>query len=398
MNQTTIEEFREYLTLRNYSKGTIAGYIRTIGDLSKLPDKPDPHLMLEFVDNAIRIKKKKLSRSNFLTARASLNAFFHMRTGILIKDFRRQCIPPDSYTPLMEQYINYCSVFLQLTDTVIKASVREAKRFLSLTHQDPKRTDWSDVTADDIVAYLKKERSNLSLSSLGVTVTAIRRFFYFLEHNECKIHTSILHLPLSALNWSKNRSLPVVLTEEQLHRLTSIEFEDTLIGLRDRAILLCFTELGLRCSEVSCLQFEDIKWNNGTILIRNTKTRSQRELPLSEKLGKALEDYVIASKMSISGSFLFFNSQRHNSDPASTDTIRSVIRRLFQKSEITGLHLGTHALRRTVGSKYYNAGNNLKIVADFLGHSSIASTTAYVRIDVESLREVASSWPGRDLT
>ena len=51
MNQTTIEEFREYLTLRNYSKGTIAGYIRTIGDLSKIPDKPDPHLMLEFVDN-----------------------------------------------------------------------------------------------------------------------------------------------------------------------------------------------------------------------------------------------------------------------------------------------------------------------------------------------------------
>lgn len=85
------------------------------------------------------------------------------------------------------------------------------------------------------------------------------------------------------------------------------------------------------------------------------------------------------------------------SEPAEVNDIRSVIRRLYHRVGINGRHVGTHALRRTVGSRLYNAGNELKTVADLLGHTSVSTTKAYVRIDIESLREVASSWPGRDL-
>ena len=96
------------------------------------------------------------------------------------------------------------------------------------------------------------------------------------------------------------------------------------------------------------------------------------------------------------GSPLYFKSARRMLEPVSTDNIRSVIRQLYSKVGITGWHVGTHALRRTVGSHLYNAGNDLKTVADLLGHTSVSTTKAYVRIDVESLREVASSWPGRE--
>lgn len=74
---------------------------------------------------------------------------------------------------------------------------------------------------------------------------------------------------------------------------------------------------------------------------------------------------------------------------------RSAIRRLYKKTGISGWHVGTHALRRTLGSRLYNAGNDLKTVADFLGHSSVSATKAYVRIDVDSLKDVTSSWPRR---
>ena len=118
---------------------------------------------------------------------------------------------------------------------------------------------------------------------------------------------------------------------------------------------------------------------------------------MSVKLGKELEDYVLHARPIALGSPLYFKSARRMLEPASTDNVRSVIRRLYSKVGITGWHVGTHALRRTVGSHLYNAGNDLKTVADLLGHTSVSTTKAYVRIDVESLREVASSWPGREL-
>lgn len=119
---------------------------------------------------------------------------------------------------------------------------------------------------------------------------------------------------------------------------------------------------------------------------------------MSVKLGKALADYVLHARPISLGTPLYFKSERRMLDPASIDNVRIVIRRLYSKVGITGWHVGTHALRRTVGSHLYNAGNDLKTVADLLEPTSVSTTKAYVRIDVESLREVASSWPRREVS
>ena len=140
----------------------------------------------------------------------------------------------------------------------------------------------------------------------------------------------------------------------------------------------------------------DILWNTGTIVIRKTKTHAERELPLSNKLGKALEQYVLQARSPHLGTPLFYKSKYRVNEPASTENIRSVIRRLFAQNDINGVWLGTHALRRTVGSQLYSKGNSLKTVADLLGHTSVSATKAYVRIDIEALQTVASNWPRRD--
>ena len=72
-----------------------------------------------------------------------------------------------------------------------------------------------------------------------------------------------------------------------------------------------------------------------------------------------------------------------------------MIRRTFDKNSIAGWHVGTHALRRAFGSRLYSTGNDLKTVADLLGHTSVSATKAYVRIDVVALRLAESSWPRR---
>lgn len=395
MKQETINQFHEHLKKQGHENATITDYIRTICDLEEPPDTSDPFILLVYVDQAVKLKRQSLSHTNFASARASLGSFFFMRTGIRIRDFRKQCTAKDQYDPLMAQYASYCRDFLHLSDPVTLAAVRETKKFLRAVVPDIHDIAWASITANEVINYLAKERNDLCTASIGVTVTALRRFFRFLQHHDIVIHTSILNLPLSVPAWSKGSSLPVTLTKEEQSRLLNYSFPSTPTGLRDYSILLCFTELGLRCSEVANLQIGDIEWNRGTVIVRKTKTHAERELPMSVKLGKALEDYVLHARPISLGSPLYFKSTRRMLEPASTDNVRSVIRRLYNKVGITGWHVVTHALRRTVGSHLYNAGNDLKTVADLLGHTSVSTTKAYVRIDVESLREVASSWPRR---
>lgn len=395
MTQSTINQLRDYLKDHGYADNTIASYIRTVCDLQEPPDTDDPLTLFVYINQSIELKRRHLNRSGFISAHASLSIIFLMRTGLRIRDFRKQCIAEDQFTPLLIQYEGYCSDFLHLTEPVTLAAIRETRRFLNASVSNVHDVAWDSITANDVISYLSSERNDLCTASLGVTVTALRRFFRFLQHNNVAIHTSILNLPLSVPAWGKGNSLPITLEKEELSRLMSYSFPDTPTGSRDHLILLCFTELGLRCSEVAKLQIGDIEWNRGTIIIRKTKNRAERELPISARLGSVLENYILHARPVSLGNPLFFKSTGRMLEPASTENVRNVIRRLYQKVGISGWHVGTHALRRTVGSHLYNAGNDLKTVADLLGHSSVSATKAYVRIDVESLKEVASLWPER---
>ena len=392
MNQTTIDQFQDFLKDHGLKESSIAGYIRSIRDLSEPDDADDPELLLLYLEGILSSKKTILGLSSYRSLGVALRALFFMKTGILFKDYLKQRIPDDQYSPILEQYADYCHSFLNLTSVVTDASVRETRLLLETVIPDMNNVVWSEITATDIISFLEKKRTNLSVASIGVTVTAIRRFFRFLQHNDFAVHSSILKLPLSIPVWSKNNKLPVTLTPDAHERLTTYTFPDTPKGLRNRAILYCFTELGLRCCEVSNLHLTDVKWNCGTIVIRKSKTHAERELPMSIKLGQALEEYVLHSRPKQLGDHLFYKSKYRN-EPSTPESVRSVIRQLYNKLDISGWHTGTHALRRTLGSHLYNSGNSLKAVADLLGHSSISATKAYVRIDIESLRSVASAWP-----
>lgn len=396
MNQSTLDKFRDFLIEKNHVYSTINGYVRMLRLLSDPPVSGIPEQLFTYIENSIKEKEEVLSKSSRRIFRAALNSFFLMKTGISITEYRKKCIPCDRYDSFLIQYSDYCLNFLHLSSDVALASVRETKLFLKYVTSDPWNTEWKNLTAKDVISFLNAERSTLCVSSIGVTITAIRRFFRFLQYKDYEINKSILTLPLSAPNWGKGGKLPITLTAENQKRINDYSFPDTSIGYRDQAILYCFTELGLRCREVANLQLSDIKWNTGTIIIRKTKTHMERELPLSNKLGIALEDYVIHARSPKLGSALFYKSKYRIDEPASSENIRAVIRRLFNKNEIIGSRLGTHALRRTVGSNLYSNGNSLKTVADLLGHISVSATKAYVRVDVEALRLVASDWPRRN--
>lgn len=154
-------------------------------------------------------------------------------------------------------------------------------------------------------------------------------------------------------------------------------------------------DLGLRCAEIPDLMLDDIKWTNGMIRIHNTKNNQVRELPLSNELGRLLEDYVLHYRPCKSDNHhLFLRKNLNLYTCMSRECVRGIVRRAFEKESISGWWKGTHALRRTAASRIYNSGIGIKLTADILGHESLDSTKAYIRVDYGQLTAVASPWPG----
>lgn len=205
-----------------------------------------------------------------------------------------------------------------------------------------------------------------------------------------------MELPLTPSNWNST-SVPVVLTVDEEARIRSRYAPNTPKGKRNTIIVRLMLDLGLRCVEVTRLNLSDIRWNNGTICVKDNKNMISRELPLSRDLGLLLEDYVTNFHPHNGNNHLFQRRTLNNQYVSmSQENVRAVIRTAFIKENICGWWKGTHALRRTAASHFYNTGNSLKITADLLGHKSLDSTTQYVKVDFESLRLVPSSWPGGD--
>ena len=172
---------------------------------------------------------------------------------------------------------------------------------------------------------------------------------------------------------------------------------DEEMGIRNNIIIRLMLDLGLRCSEIPNIMLSDIKWATASIQIYGTKNNHVRQLPLSAELGKLLEEYILRYRPSVPDEkHLLLRKYVNRYTCMSRENVRYVIRNAFEKEHITGYWKGTHALRRTAASKIFNNGTGLKLTADILGHESLDSTKAYIKVDFEHLKAVAAPWPGGD--
>jgi site-specific recombinase XerD len=259
-----------------------------------------------------------------------------------------------------------------------------------VTDKDPYCLE--NITAHNIREFVVSCLTHLTNSSKGRTITAVRNFFRFQRFEGNQVHTSIFQLPLSPAIW-KHSSYPKTIDKTVFNSLHEIPVGSTPTGRRDRCIILCFTCLALRCIEVASLTIDDLNWREGFVTIKNTKNHLDRKLPIPEKLGRAITEYLMNSRPKTTSRFLFVRFRHTCGEPMGVSQIRNVVRRVYAKTGTEINSTGTHILRRTAASRIYNAGNSLKMTADILGHESLDSTVQYVKADITGLRQVAAQWP-----
>lgn len=167
-------------------------------------------------------------------------------------------------------------------------------------------------------------------------------------------------------------------------------------GKRDFAMVSIAAELGVRSKDVCDLKLTDIDWDLCSISFVQSKTRKPNTLPLSEKIGNAIIDYLRVRPQTDS-QHLFVNL---NPPYGRMKSFNSSFEKYVARSGVKvqpEAHHGLHSLRATLATKLLSVDVSPDVIFSFLGHTDRNSLSHYIRLDVENLRECALSFEDGEL-
>lgn len=246
-----------------------------------------------------------------------------------------------------------------------------------------------ELTARDIldyVDYLRTERRN-GPAAVNRQVTILKNFYRALvamaqlepDANPLAVFPKIKAAP---------SKLPTFLSEEETRILLAQPRPDTVLGLRDRAMLTLLYGTGIRATECATLKEEDVDLADMTVRVLG-KGGHARVLPLNPSVASVLRQYREA-RGKVMPATPFFRSRKGNG--MSRFTVYQRVRATAQRARI-GRRVSPHRLRHTFATHLVKHGVQLVTIRDLLGHHSISSTQIYLHTTAEDLRKAATLHP-----
>jgi integrase/recombinase XerD len=248
------------------------------------------------------------------------------------------------------------------------------------------------AAAPDVTRYLESLRTGAppaprrySPASVARMTSSLRRLYRFLEREAL-----IAADPTAKLVPPRRpRHLPKAISVDEVTRLLEAPPDD-LLGRRDRAVLETLYGAGLRISELTSVDVDDLDLDEGMLLIRSGKGGKARRVPLGGKARAALESYTVQSRPELV-------RRSKTGDPALFLNARGgrlgrqgCWKMISLQSRRAGLErrLSPHTLRHSFATHLLDAGADVRVVQELLGHSSLTSTQIYTLVSDARLQDV----------
>ena len=187
-----------------------------------------------------------------------------------------------------------------------------------------------------------------------------------------------VHLDLDTLKPRKpQRILPNIVSKEEVKKLL-----DVTENVKHRAMLTTIYALGLRSGELLNLKIADLDGARNVVTLKGAKGKKDRQLPFPESLKKVLREYYKGYRPEL----YLFQGQNGKYSAAS---LRSVFKRACLKANIKK-ELTVHSLRHAYATHLLEAGTDLRVIQELLGHNSIKTTMLYTHVSNKNLLAVKS--------
>lgn len=397
---TVLEQFVEYLVQRGYRPGTVHQYMFAAEHFGHWLGRERLNLQAfeQFMSKHLpTCRCKKPAVCNMNCVRASLNRLREMLEIPTPSSCERLHLGTFSRR-IVSDYEQHLREVQGLANSTIHFRLCNAAAMLSTFHVRSIR-EIRALRPQNITAFITKRLSGRSTAGGQVVTSATRSFLRFLLMRGF-LTRDLTGVVLSPANWRLS-GLPKVVDRVDLEKLIQTCCDNGSDGLagRDRAILLCLIDLGLRASDVAALRMEGVEFVSGTLSLHCPKQRSTTVVPMTQRLLVALESYLCKSRpvttpdITSRAGHLFVTHRAPVGRAMTASGIRNVVRRRAVQAGLQDRITGTHVIRHSVACTMLRGGASLKQIADLLGHRSIDTTSIYAKVDLGSLARVAMPWP-----
>ncbi|WP_396186491.1 tyrosine-type recombinase/integrase [Flavobacterium sp.] len=255
------------------------------------------------------------------------------------------------------------------SESTITTYSEALKSFLVFYREKP----IADITNEDVIVYNNEYilKNNLSASFQNQIVNAIKLFFKTIR--ETKIEIDKIHRPKRA------KVLPNVLSKEEIKLILNAHN-----NIKHKAMLSLIYSCGLRRSELINLKITDIDSIRNIVIIRQSKGKKDRIVPLSSKILEMLRQYYPIYKPKI----WMFEGQNRN-EQYSDHSLQSVLKQALVKVKITK-PVSLHWLRHSYATHLLESGTDLRYIQELLGHNSSKTTEIYTHVSTKSLQQIKS--------
>jgi integrase/recombinase XerD len=209
----------------------------------------------------------------------------------------------------------------------------------------------------------------------------MKRFFQYLVREKLMASDPSAHLESPKLV----RGLPQSLSEADVEALLEAPDADTVLGLRDRAMLETLYASGLRVTELVTLKVAQVSLDMGVVRVMG-KGSKERLVPLGEAASDMIQRYAGSARIEILGG-------KKSDDMFVTQRGRAMTRQMFwhmikRYALKAGVNkpISPHTLRHAFATHLINHGADLRVVQLLLGHADITTTQIYTHVARERLK------------
>lgn len=292
------------------------------------------------------------------------------------------------YSKTLEKFLDYLKIEKNRSDNTIRSYQTDIELlFEFLTSRG--LSSFKEIQTDFIKEWIVSlKKNNISNTTISRRISSIKVFFNFLVKNNLIEINPTLKIIAPKLN----KVLPNILGQKQADQLLTqaaiyeVEEESQEVRIRDYAILEVLYSTGIRVSELVGLDVEDINFSNLTLKVLG-KGKKERFVPFGIPAREAIDKYLKDSRNSLNDKnsqalFLGLRGKRLN-----VRQVRRILNKAMDQIE-NSKEVSPHDLRHSAATHMLEAGADLRIVQELLGHSSLATTQKYTHVTIERLREV----------
>jgi site-specific recombinase XerD len=304
---------------------------------------------------------------------------------------------------LLVKYLEHCEIEKNLTQSTIRMYDFYLNDFIDFSRRylNKENVDVEDVDAELVKKYrleLNRRQSSKSneeykKSTQKTFLVALRAFLRYLVVEEGYDVIS----PDKIILGKGGDSVPKVLNEDQMERLFSVQDLSKKSGVRDRAILQLLFSTGLRVSELTSLNVEDVNLETGEFTVIG-KGRKARTVYLSPAAKDWLKRYLATRKDEFKPLFLRYSGKKMDEGDYDGESLRLTprsVQRLVKKyTTRAGISVDAtpHTLRHTFATGLLRGGADIRSVQELLGHSNVSTTQIYTHVTDRHLKEVHQAY------